>query len=438
MKKIITTLVAGAMMFGFTAPTFAAINPANIDESSSRDNIYKIVWEDVSEGTNAGVVSIFAWAHIDGTIYSVALADLRKHGDPSKAFAELVGAQLAVDQAANLVDALETRVSDNNGRISTVITTIDAAGLADAQAEIAQLSADNERLEDLIGNYDPLGQGWTHEEFLNEFIGYYQNYVLMHDEPELPEETFRGLTGSLVDIVDRLYIETSELRMELAAIEAELNSIKTQIDLAGEVNAELGFASSVDWDSATTLEKAELIAEKLPTLVAEFSLNAAELETARLAVTELTGYETRLGNVQISTAIDEFQDAEQYLDDIIAAGDYGILATDTLRQVIVKMDQELMRLNGLVTSISNDLETAKASKLFMRDLDPVRTGAHGSSAMFTWTGTDGVRVGHSISLEFERAIEEALDAAYNEGFEDGYRAGWNDGYDAGFYDGENS
>ena len=158
MKKIITTLVAGAMMFGFTAPTFAAINPANIDESSSRDNIYKIVWEDVSEGTNAGVVSIFAWAHIDGKIYSVALSQLRKYGDPSKAFAEIVGAELAVDQLATIKSNAAQQISDTQTRITEVITTInvvDHDSFADAQATIADLQSEIDMLE-LVAAADAL------------------------------------------------------------------------------------------------------------------------------------------------------------------------------------------------------------------------------------------------------------------------------------------
>ena len=311
MKKIITTLVAGAMMFGFTAPTFAAINPANIDESSSRDNIYKIVWEDVSEGTNAGVVSIFAWAHIDGKIYSVALADLRKHGNPSKAFADIVGAELAVDQAANLVGALETRVSDNNGQIVEIVErivtkTIEVPGptvtidntdhttIGMLRDQVRDLQSDNVALEALIGTYNPVaGEEWTHREFLNNFLGYYADYVANNGAAALPEDTFRGLTGSLVNIVDNLYLEITRLTTELTAIETQLELIKSQIDRAGEVDASLGLASSVDWGTLTVLEKATRIAEKLPEIVQVFSDNEAAIKAVEMVLP--TGVELGLG-----------------------------------------------------------------------------------------------------------------------------------------------
>ena len=278
MKKIIAALVAGVMMVGFTAPTFAAINPANIDESSSKVNIYKKVWKQVNEkDIHAGVVGFFAWAHIDGTIYSVALSQLRKHGDPSKAFADIVGAELAIDQAANLVGALETRVSDNNGRISTVITTVDAAGLADAQAEIAQLSADNAELERLIGSYDPLGEGWSHDEFLQEFVTYYGRLVADGvTTDELPEETFRGLTGGLVDVIDGLRLEILAHQAELRAIEDQLDNIHATIDQLGD----LGWESDLVWDSKTLLEKATLIAEKVPNLTEELDHLSRQLAEA--------------------------------------------------------------------------------------------------------------------------------------------------------------
>lgn len=272
MKKIITTLVAGAMMFGFTAPTFAAINPANIDESSSRDNIYKIVWEDVSEGTNAGVVSIFAWAHIDGTIYSVALADLRKHGDPAAAFAEIVGAQLAADQAANLVDVLGSSVTENNAQIVTVTNTIteivtetviDTEALDAARAEIARLTSANERLEGIIGTYTPdaaqVGEINSHEEFVSRFAEFYRENLL-EGYGALPEESLRGLTGTLADIAIALHDEITD-------IEEELDKVHASIDGLGA----LGWAPSVVWEGSSVLAKAEIISAKINELVTEIN-----------------------------------------------------------------------------------------------------------------------------------------------------------------------
>ena len=98
MKKTLMALVATTMLAGFSAPSFAGINPANIDESTSAANIYKIIDEKVAEGENAGVVSIFAWANVNGEIYSVSLNELRKHGrNAGKAFGEIVGQEVEAD-----------------------------------------------------------------------------------------------------------------------------------------------------------------------------------------------------------------------------------------------------------------------------------------------------------------------------------------------------
>ena len=315
MKKIITTLVAGAMMFGFTAPTFAAINPANIDESSSRDNIYKIVWEDVSEGTNAGVVSIFAWAHIDGTIYSVALSQLRKHGNPSKAFAEIVGAQLAVDQAANLVGVLKDAVNVNNERIveireverlvevlvevevptevivERIVEVMGPERIVEVEriveriidntdnSEIERLTMANERLEGYIGTYVPdaaLLDGVVigptdHQQFINRFVEFYNEH-LMAGYGELPEESLRGLTGTLADIAVALHDE-------ITAVEERLDEIHASIDTLGN----LGWDSDLDWTTKTVLEKANLIAGKVPDLVENLKDVNLKLDAASAA-----------------------------------------------------------------------------------------------------------------------------------------------------------
>ena len=139
MKKIMTALVASTMLMGFTAPTFAAINPANIDESSSAANIYKVIDKKVAKGENAGVVSIFAWANVGDEIYSVALSELRKHSDAGAAFAEIVGAEVAIDQrdviAAQIVGAKESA-------FNMVVEGASAEELRLAQANISVLEAE--------------------------------------------------------------------------------------------------------------------------------------------------------------------------------------------------------------------------------------------------------------------------------------------------------
>ena len=141
MKKILMALAATTMLVSFSAPTFAALNPANIDESSHSANIYKAIDEDIDDGQTAGVHGMFAWALVEGKVYSVALNELRKYGrGAGEKFAEIVGTeyasdlaviQAAVDSATALVDAgvpvdiaVNTVVTLSPGVDSTIVERI--------------------------------------------------------------------------------------------------------------------------------------------------------------------------------------------------------------------------------------------------------------------------------------------------------------------------
>ena len=141
MKKTLMALVATTMLAGFSAPSFAGINPANIDESSSAANIYKVIDKKVAKGTNAGVVGLFAWANVNGEIYSVALNDLRKYSDPSAAFVNLIGAEIEAGALEAAIDSLPGQISEaKDGVIEMLVAGgVDSALLDAANAEIELL-----------------------------------------------------------------------------------------------------------------------------------------------------------------------------------------------------------------------------------------------------------------------------------------------------------
>ena len=99
MKKILMALAATTMLVSFSAPTFAALNPANIYESSHTVNILNEIDREVAKGKTAGVIGLFAWASVDGKVYSLALNELRKQANPGKYFSEYVGAEVRLDIA---------------------------------------------------------------------------------------------------------------------------------------------------------------------------------------------------------------------------------------------------------------------------------------------------------------------------------------------------
>ena len=77
MRKVIATLLASTMLMSSVAS--AAINPKSIDESSSRDNILRVIDEKVANGETAGVTGLFAWASIDDKVYSTSLQEIRRN-----------------------------------------------------------------------------------------------------------------------------------------------------------------------------------------------------------------------------------------------------------------------------------------------------------------------------------------------------------------------
>ena len=79
-KPILRTLTAAAVAFTFVTPTFAAINPTTINESSSSENIYKIIQKKIDKGETSGVTGAFAWAYVNGEVISLNTVELKRQG----------------------------------------------------------------------------------------------------------------------------------------------------------------------------------------------------------------------------------------------------------------------------------------------------------------------------------------------------------------------
>lgn len=138
MKKIMMALVASTMLAGFSAPTFAAFNPANIDESSHSANIYKVIDKKIAKGKTSGVHGMFAWAEVEGEVYSVALSELRKYANPGKRFSEIVGEQVML---ANIEKAEESVATMKKAIVKAVFSGADVAELEAANAMVELLTA---------------------------------------------------------------------------------------------------------------------------------------------------------------------------------------------------------------------------------------------------------------------------------------------------------
>ena len=126
MKKIMMALVASTMLVSFSAPTFAAFNPANIDESSHSANIYKVIDKKIAKGKTSGVHGMFAWAEVEGEVYSVALSELRKYANPGKRFSEIVGEQVML---ANIETAKEEVAAMKKAIVKAVFSGVSAEEL---------------------------------------------------------------------------------------------------------------------------------------------------------------------------------------------------------------------------------------------------------------------------------------------------------------------
>ena len=145
MKKIITALMASTMLMGATLPAAAAINPFNIDESSSAANIYKAIDK---SGDASGVIGGFAWVKIGDEVYSMAIRELAKAGSAKKA-KELFESYIAEEMMAERIALAKSNFeAAKEAVIAALATKPSGPGFFElAQAKLAYLSTEIEYLE---------------------------------------------------------------------------------------------------------------------------------------------------------------------------------------------------------------------------------------------------------------------------------------------------
>lgn len=148
MKKTIMALMATTFLMTAGAAS-AAINPVNIGESSSAENIYSVILDKVEAGETAGIQSGFAWAYVNGGFVSLSVNELRKHGSNAGAyFSEYVGEQVMlefVQKTEEQIAAIEEVIYE------MVTTTVEIDDVPARQAVLERLSAEKTRLEAALG-----------------------------------------------------------------------------------------------------------------------------------------------------------------------------------------------------------------------------------------------------------------------------------------------
>ena len=444
MKKIITALVASTMLMGFTAPSFAGINPANIDESSSAANIYKVIDKKIAKGTNAGVVSIFAWAHINGEIYSVALSELRKHSNPSKAFAKLIGEMVSADRVAAIKAGAASQITETQAQITEVvqsIITVDAAGLADAQAEITRLNdriafledlrdANAETISNLMGDY---ARGFTAG--VNSVTYVYSDSIVR---------------GQLA--VDRAYTQgfsDGQGSVQLQDPTATINGNNVEISSTITVDGAVTNTRTLTFDASSLFNNGEtgvsvtsvaLTNGENPHVITDFTREHAA------GIDSVVGTAQRL-NLDVTLSNDEVVSLALNLERIVGPyGDLSIglfaegintLATaqydettteiyagwwnDAEDWVEIRLDATLA-FNAGVASVTPTFSDGTAM------LTTVSSAILGSDNLWTWSSGLANSAKHDVTAALARDINNALAAAYAEGYDEGYVDGYNQGY----------
>ena len=112
MKRVVSAIAAAAFAFSVMSPALAAFNPHTIEDSSSRDNIYRLIEKKMADGETSGVIGAFAWASVNGQIYSLNTNELRKGGSREAAveiFRQHIQEQIGLDIELKIEDLQEAQ-----------------------------------------------------------------------------------------------------------------------------------------------------------------------------------------------------------------------------------------------------------------------------------------------------------------------------------------
>ena len=408
MKKIMMALVASTMLVSFSAPTFAAFNPANIDESSHSANIYKVIDKKIAKGKTSGVHGMFAWAEVDGEVYSVALRELRKYADPGKQFSEIVGQEVMISIAEKAEDNI---VALKQAIVEMVVASVDQEVIDLAKADLAIFQADLNLLNDQISGLDLSTAEAARDaaiEARNDAADAHQMAVDTRFEEGRVAGAMSVGADDGVTQADVTAATTRGTREGTASVTPEDGWTQTRID-----------------DAVRAIEM------------------AGDQGTAYMAGFA-TGMMAGASRTDILTAIDAASGTAWSLDN-----DGNIMISSTVGSVPLPMGV----LGDAAEAKDNFANFISATVTQSGDLvvaEHVYSGSTGETRNiigFTvnnyYNAVDHTRAAAGdpqtlLSAADIQAINVAVDEAFDNGYEDGYSVGFNQGYTDGFTDGVHS
>ena len=216
-KLTATAAIMGILM---SSVSHAAINPKNIDESSSRDNIYKIIDKKMMKGENGGVITSFAWASIDDNIYSASLRDIRKakfgKDSYSEAFMSLIEEEVMLDKIKEIQAEAKRKAEERQARLYELFG-LERTPMV--ELEFASITADLEAFN-AIANWDAFPESWEDIEAMLTATS------MINDEISAVQH----LQADLLSIQRRLERGTHELQYKLDALQGEHETLQAEHD----------------------------------------------------------------------------------------------------------------------------------------------------------------------------------------------------------------
>ena len=216
-KLTATAAIMGILM---SSVSHAAINPKNIDESSSRDNIYKIIDKKMMKGEMGGVITSFAWTSINDNIYSASLRDIRKakwgKDTYTEAFMSLIEEEVMLDKIKEIQAEAKRKAEERQARLYELFG-LERTPMV--ELEFASITADLEAFN-AIANWDAFPESWEDIEAMLTATS------MINDEISAVQH----LQADLLSIQRRLERGTHELQYKLDALQGDHDALQAEHD----------------------------------------------------------------------------------------------------------------------------------------------------------------------------------------------------------------
>ena len=462
MKKTIMALMATTFLMTAGAAS-AAINPVNIGESSSAENIYSVILDKVEAGETAGIQSGFAWAYVNGGFVSLSVNELRKHGSNAGAyFSDYVGEQVMlefVQKTEEQIAAIEEVIYE------MVTTTVEIDDVPARQAILERLSAEKTRLEAALGVA-------THSDAHQSQLNAATEALRVANEAvrvaNAALSTMEGITAtqSYLDAIGEL--TQGQLNINKVAIEsADFSDVATG-SYYGQFPAgsmtDRGVAIGgwyatfvVEVENGETQVRAGFLSETAPTPDPDrvnvgdltyadiLNTDAGALARARLVVATPDG--GSIGSTVTDYTLSFAGSVDPVADSVVdAARDAAGLPSVGNSRPAPEAFQYVEATNGYFvydgtfwhgsSTLWPTATTAYTTDVVDLDVSTA-TNAHVVTAVGTSSSPD-LSFSVTLSADDITAIESAIDRAYDAGYSAGYEDGYADGYVVGFSDGVRS